>query len=101
MRLSPPTPIFQDELKTFENKVLSKVKSHNFDCIYAHDWTSVLPAIAVKEKTGKPLIIHYHSLDIDRISTQHHSWIFDLEKSGMQQADAIVAVSRYMKERDY
>jgi len=68
------------------------------DLIHAHDWLTILAGIKAKAISGKPLIFHVHALEIDRSGTNLCQAVFDIEKFGMQQADAIIAVSQFSKE---
>jgi glycogen(starch) synthase len=85
----------KEEWRTFTEKVVEVSKSIDFDVIYAHDWTTFAAGLALKELSDKPLILHIHSLDLDRISSQHRSWVYDLEQKAINEADAIIAVSNY------
>lgn len=72
----------------------------DFDVIYAHDWLSFGAGIAAKRVTGKPLIAHIHSTEFDRSgggSMGINQTCYDLEREGMQEANAIVAVSEFTK----
>lgn len=69
-----------------------------FDIIHAHDWMTFPAALALKEASGKPLVIHIHSLNTDRIGPDHQGWVFNLEKNALNQADLIIPVSRYTGE---
>ena len=89
----------QTELQLFTANVLDKSTSLDFDIIYAHDWVTFEAALQLKILTGKPLVVHIHSLDVDRISSVNHSWIFDLEKHAFEQADSIITVSQYTANR--
>ncbi len=65
----------------------------DFDIIHAHDWMTFPAAIAAKQASGKPLVIHVHATEFDR-SGDHPNWeIYHLEKWGMEAADRIIAVS--------
>lgn len=86
------------QLETFSGELVAASKKIGFDAIYAHDWITFKAAVELKALFGKPLLLHVHSLDYDRNFGQVHSWIFDLEKKAMQEADAIVAVSQYSKK---
>jgi glycosyltransferase involved in cell wall biosynthesis len=58
-------------------------------------------AIRLKELTGKPLVLHVHSLETDRIGEFHdfsNNAVFELERMGMEQADRVVPVSEYTKK---
>ncbi len=75
-----------------------------FDVIHAHDWMTMLAGIKVKHESGKPLVIHAHALSYDRAGPDARGWNYDLEKYGMENADAIIPVSRYtggIVERHY
>lgn len=87
--------VVKEELQTFSEGVVSQSADTSFDLIYAHDWVSFDAAMALKKSTNKPLVLHVHSLDVDRISSVNHSWIFDLEKKAFEEADLIIAVSNY------
>jgi glycosyltransferase involved in cell wall biosynthesis len=53
-------------------------------------------AIALKEKTGKPLIVHIHSTEYDRSGgNEGYAWVREIEKDAMKIADTVVAVSDY------
>ncbi|MCF8429114.1 MAG: glycosyltransferase [Bacteroidia bacterium] len=67
----------------------------DFDVIHAHDWLTFLPAIELKMLTGKPLVLHVHSLEYDRSGADIKNWVYDLEKKAMDLADRIIPVSNY------
>jgi glycogen(starch) synthase len=85
----------KEEWRTFTDKVVEVSKTIDFDVIYAHDWTTFAAGLALKKISDKPLVLHIHSLDLDRISSQHRSWVYDLERKAINEADAIIAVSNY------
>ncbi len=66
-----------------------------FDVIHAHDWMTFLPAIELKIRTGKPMVLHVHSLEYDRSGESSKNWVYDLEKRAMNLADRIIPVSHY------
>lgn len=72
---------------------------HDFDLIHAHDWVTYLAGIKIKEATGKPLILHVHALETDRVGESARNEIYDLEKKAMQLADGIIAVSNYTRSQ--
>lgn len=67
------------------------------DLIHAHDWMTFLAAIRAKRATGKPLVVHVHSVEHDRRSGGVDSSIFEIEKLGMREADHVIAVSHYTR----
>ncbi len=104
--------VFQEQVKPFEiddlyaGDVIKKViefariavqfgLTQEFDIIHAHDWMTFLPAMELKRRTGKPLVLHVHSTEYDRSGPESKNWVYDLEQQGMQEADFIIPVSRY------
>jgi len=67
----------------------------DFDIIHAHDWMTYLAGVEVKKSTGKPLVVHLHASQFDRAGPEARGWIYDIEKYGMEQADAVIPVSHY------
>lgn len=66
-----------------------------FDVIHAHDWMTMLAGIKIKEQTGKPLVMHIHSLEVDRSGPDNKGWVYQLEKKGMEFADLLMPVSQF------
>ena len=93
------TDIYGDnvvEKVQFYAEICKKIcRSIDFNLIHAHDWMTFPAALAIKEITGKPLILHIHSLNIDRVGPENQDWIFNLEKDSLNRADLILPVSHY------
>jgi glycogen(starch) synthase len=70
----------------------------NFDVIHAHDWMTMLAGMRIKEQTGKPLVMHIHSLEVDRSGESSRGWVYELEKKGMEYADLVMPVSNFTAE---
>ncbi|MBN1158230.1 MAG: glycosyltransferase [Bacteroidales bacterium] len=66
---------------------------YQFDIIHAHDWLTFPAGIAAKMVSGKPLIVHVHATEFDRSGGNVNPGVYELEKSGMQAADKVIAVS--------
>ncbi|MGZ3899029.1 MAG: glycosyltransferase family 4 protein, partial [Bacteroidia bacterium] len=66
-----------------------------FDIIHAHDWMTMIAGIKIKERTGKPLVMHIHSLEVDRSGPESKGWVYELEKKGMEYADLLMPVSQF------
>lgn len=78
------------------SKIAAKLAlKEDFDIIHAHDWMTYLAGVEVKKATGKPLVLHLHASQFDRAGPDARGWIYDIEKYGMEQADAIIPVSNY------
>jgi glycosyltransferase involved in cell wall biosynthesis len=67
----------------------------DFDLIYAHDWMTFQAGIEIKMVTGKPLVLHVHTLEYDRKGPKSKGWIYELERKALVRADAIISVSQY------
>jgi len=69
----------------------------DFDIIHCHDWMTMLAGVEIKQRTGKPLVLHVHSLEYDRNqgNINDHNWVYQVEKHAMEMADAILPVSDY------
>jgi len=100
----PPTKVeryggsmFQ-EVAHFASNVMALMARGKFDIIHAHDWMTFPAAVALKQATGKPLIVHVHSLEFDRSGVGGNSAIKEIEGLGVHAADAVVAVSYYTRE---
>jgi glycosyltransferase involved in cell wall biosynthesis len=72
-------------------------QDYDFDVIHAHDWLTYEAGIAIKEATGKPLVIHVHATEYDRSNGQNER-VMNIERHGMQEADKIITVSNLTKE---
>jgi glycogen(starch) synthase len=83
----------------YTEAVVNASLEYEFDVIYAHDWVGMEAAMILQEESGKPLVLHIHSLDIDRLGANHKSWVYDIEHSAIEMADAIIAVSQYSKDK--
>lgn len=78
------------------SKIAAKLAMQmDFDIIHAHDWMTYLAGVEVKRATGKPLVLHLHASQFDRGGADARGWIYDIEKFGMEQADAVIPVSKY------
>jgi len=75
----------------------SIAERQSFDVIHAHDWMTVFAGLYAKEKSGKPLVLHIHSLEFDRSGKHVNQNIYYVERFGMVAADHIIAVSHYTK----
>jgi glycosyltransferase involved in cell wall biosynthesis len=64
-----------------------------FDLIHAHDWLTYPAGIAAKRMSGKPLVVHVHATEFDRSGENYNTVVYDIEKSGMEEADLVITVS--------
>lgn len=72
--------------------------NHSFDVVHAHDWMTFEAGIRAKQVSGKPLVIHVHSTELDRAGEQVNQKVFELERKGFQEADRIITVSNWTRQ---
>jgi len=87
-----------EKVATYTDIVFEIAKTKQFDIIHAHDWITFPAAIRLKEATGKPLVLHVHSLETDRVGEGARNTVYDIELLAMQLADKIVPVSQFTKD---
>lgn len=69
----------------------------SFDMIHAHDWMTVPAALLARRISGRPLVLHIHSLEYDRSGEAVDERICAIERAGLERADRIIAVSHRTK----
>lgn len=87
----------KDKIFVYNRMVEELAKDLHFDIIHAHDWMTFLAGIALKNKYHKPLVLHVHSLEYDRVGHRDASWVYDIERYAMSKADKVIAASDYTK----
>lgn len=87
------------QVAIYEKAVERVVRLASFDMIHAHDWLTCRAAVKAKMLTGKPLIVHLHSVEADRAGAEHggNPFVREVEELALQIADRIVAVSQHTK----
>jgi glycogen synthase len=91
--------VFQ-EAYMFAEKVKLIAAAEDFDVIHAHDHWTFPAAVAAKKISKKPLVIHVHITEFDKTGGNGvDQRIYDMERNGMDEADLIIAVSNYIKDR--
>jgi glycogen synthase len=93
------------QVKMYEHAVGQLVDDREFDIIHAHDWLTFRAGMRARMKTGKPLIVHVHSVESDRAGGNGgNPLVREIEELGFLMADRIIAVSQHTKNtimRDY
>lgn len=88
------------EVRRYALRAREIAKKEHFDIIHAHDWLSFLAGIEAKKVSGKPLVLHMHATEFDRTGGQGvNQQVYDIERSSMEQADGIIAVSNFTKQK--
>ncbi len=86
-------------LDKYEEVVVKLVEVNEYDVIHAHDWLTFRAALKAKEITGKPLILHVHSIEKDRSGGGYgNPFMREIEETAMLIADKVIAVSNRTKE---
>ncbi|MFN0049984.1 MAG: glycosyltransferase [Cytophagales bacterium] len=84
-----------ERVQSFAKVATILAAQKDFDIIHAHDWMTFVAGMEIKAFTGKPLVLHVHSLEVDRNGPESKGWVYQIEKSAMEYADLIVPVSNY------
>jgi glycogen(starch) synthase len=84
----------------YEEAVSRIVKLGQFDIIHAHDWLTCRAALRAKMVTGKPLIVHMHSIESDRAGKEFggNPMVREIEALTLSIADRVIAVSQLTKD---
>lgn len=91
-----------EKVATYAEVVTQIALTKDFDVIHAHDWITFPAALNIKKLTGKPLVVHVHSLETDRVGLEaaqsRHNLVYEIEQSAMKQADVVIPVSKFTKQ---
>lgn len=88
-----------DQQAAFETAVGDLTPELEFDVIHAHDWLTFRAGLRAKQASGKPLILHVHSIESDRAGRPGggNPLVREIEGLCMLMADRVVAVSQLTK----
>lgn len=84
-----------EKVQVFGKLAARLAKTLDFDIIHAHDWMTMIAGMEIKAVTGKPLVMHIHSLEVDRGGPHSKGWVYQMEKRGMETADLLMPVSNF------
>ncbi|TCV76914.1 MULTISPECIES: glycosyltransferase [Methylomonas] len=82
---------------SFVDQALDAIKDRDrrdFDIIHAHDWVSFPAAAALSREYRIPWVAHFHSVAQDREEGAGNDRVRQIERTGSEYADQIVAPSR-------
>lgn len=89
-----------EEVYLYAKRVATLFSNSDFDVIHAHDWTTIPAALLLKKLTGKPIILHVHITEFDKTGGMGgHEEILKIEKEGFDNADTIISISNWIKNR--
>lgn len=83
----------------YEEAVGRIVAMGSFDIIHAHDWLTCRAALRAKMMSGKPLIVHLHSIESDRAGKEFggNPMVREIEALALMVADKVITVSQHTK----
>lgn len=84
-----------EQQQIYESAVGRLANLAEFDVIHAHDWLTFRAGVRAKQASGRPLILHVHSIESDRGGRPGggNPLVREIEEMGFQMADRIIAVS--------
>ncbi len=89
-----------DEVNRYTLAAEKIADEEDFDIIHCHDWMTFQAGIRVKKKKNKPLVVHVHATEFDRTGGLGvNQYVYDIERNGMLNADAVIAVSNFTKNK--
>lgn len=86
-----------EEVYGFSQRVAQLASRLDFDVIHAHDWMTYPAGVVASRLSGKPLVAHVHSLEYDRSGQSVHPTIHGIERLGIENSGAVIAVSAYTR----
>lgn len=87
------------EVERYAVRTEEIVEQEEFDIIHAHDWMTFKASVLAKKLSKKPLVVHVHATEYDRSAGNPNPVVLDYEKFGFENADRIIAVSNFTKQR--
>lgn len=91
-------PDLLTEVARYSNVAGILAARETFHVIHAHDWMTFLAGLRAKQVSGKPLVVHVHSLEYDRCGENPNPDILGIERLGMKAADHVIAVSHFTRQ---
>jgi len=91
-------PNIMRKVAAYTEVVCRLAENIEFDIIHCHDWITFAAGIKLKEASGKPLVVHIHSLESDRVHPDARNDVYYLEQQGMQMADRVLPVSDFTRQ---
>ncbi|MBC6612206.1 glycosyltransferase [Hymenobacter sp. BT507] len=70
-----------------------------FAVTYAADWPAWLAGLEIRQLTGRPLVLHVHTLAADRDTPLDRGWIMELERLALRRADLVLAATPELQQR--
>jgi len=81
------------EVERYAREVLAATQGEDFDVIHAHDWMTFPAGMLLRERTGKPLVVHLHSTEGERRPGAPAPEARAIEQAAIEVAERVVCVS--------
>ncbi len=81
------------EVERYARAALALAQRESFDLIHAHDWMTFPAALLLKEHTGKPLVVHFHSCEAERRGPLATRDARAVEQAALDAAERVLCVS--------
>lgn len=94
-----PSEGFSMSMAAYNEWVSNLVGLEDVDVVHVHDWFGTVGGAALARRLGRPLVMTMHSTEYDRTLGHPYAEILDRERSGVREADRVIAVSRHLKEQ--
>lgn len=88
----------KDYNKEVVKRVIKLDVKKPIDVIHSHDWLTAAAGIELKTFLKKPLVFSLHSLEKQRTLKYTDNYPSQMERAGIEQADAVITVSNMMKK---
>jgi glycogen(starch) synthase len=95
MRTFSDEPELLQHVRDYTALAVNIANRLDFDIIHAHDWLTYTAGILLKKLSAKPLVAHIHATEFDRAGGPGDRRIHEIEYTGIQMADIVIAVSGY------
>lgn len=86
-----------EEVRRYAIVASNIARDNEFDVIHAHDWLTYLAGLEARKISGKPLVVHMHATEFDRSGNNINQSVYELERTGMEMADRVIAVSHFTR----
>jgi len=81
------------EVERYARAALAAVEGESFDVVHAHDWMTFPAALLLREQSGKPLCVHFHSCEFERRGARAVREVRALEQAALDAAERVLCVS--------
>lgn len=91
---------FNAAVNAYNARVVAEFRSHDADVLHCHDWITAQAGLELRRRTGIPLVFTVHSTEYDRSAGFYpQQWIADIERRAVNEADVVIAVSKYTADQ--